>query len=117
MVAGVWRRSGALWTRRSNFVVCGRPLKPMAAPRRQALTCLLGRHFQVETVPKSSHASDKRWAALGLDLLPQAQDVDVYRAVRDRPVMPPYRIEQLFAAEYDSRDGSSGIPAAGTRWP
>src|SRR5437764_4389785 len=34
-----------------------------------------------------------------LHFLPQAQHVDVYRAIRDGAVLPPYGVEQLLAAE------------------
>src|SRR5271165_3644019 len=53
----------------------------------------------IETVAESPYRPDeRRIRRIGFDLLAQAQDVYVYRAIRHGAIMPPNSIQQLFAA-------------------
>ena len=58
------------------------------------------RDFDVEAISKAAYAADEGRSAFLLDLLTQAQDVDVDGAVGDGAVVAPDGVEQLLAAEH-----------------
>src|SRR5271156_3315478 len=64
---------------------------------------LRDRDFHVEAIAEAAHASYEGDPFDGFDLLPEAEDVDVDRAVGDGAIMAPDGVEQLLPAENHSR--------------
>src|SRR5207244_2145112 len=67
----------------------------------------------LESVPEAAHRPDSlRVRGIAFHFLPQPQNVDVHRALRDGMIAAPYRVQQLLSTENHARPAHERIQHA-----